>query len=618
MGYRHTIRRIAIIGGGPKGLYGFERLTAWLNLYPPPERTEIHIFNRSPSFGAGDIYRTDQPSYLLMNNPVGEINMWGKQGPSPVVPGPLSLPDWLRQTMGLDVSDHDYTSRAMAGRYLSQGFKSIAANLPPNVHGTYVVGEVIDISRESGRYSLRLQTQENPGCHSPDEQYDHVLLATGHPKHGKTKQALRFQRFAETHEDAGFIPFVYPAETAFSDVPPGCSVGMLGIGLTFVDAVLALTEGKGGRFQRSESAEELVYSPSGEEPRVIYPFSRTGLPMIPRISVPTGNNELRFLTPSALQRLDSRKQLDFDRQIWPLLQQDMIYAYYRIALKNARFPTPLSGCNTFEDVERLIGHFHQRHPCEPPFNAEAFLRPARGAGRHAGSSHNEWIKSLYKGYLEEARKGELLSPLAAAVAVWRKASPLFSKAYAFGGFAPKSHQQFDASSRGMLDRVTFGPALKSAEKLYALMQYGLLDFDLAENPDVVPSEELGTFVLQHKETTCRRSVQYLVDARIPKVRLADHPGPLYRNLLDRGLITIYENRAGQDVYRPGAVNITRQGCVIGRDGHINQSITVAGTPTEGITFDNDALSRDRNNFVDDWAEFICREYSESAREHYAN
>lgn len=51
---------------------------------------------------------------------------------------------------------------------------------------------------------------------------------------------------------------------------------------------------------------------------------------------------------------------------------------------------------------------------------------------------------------------------------------------------------------------------------------------------------------------------------------------------------------------------------------MNFDIAVTGTPTEGITFDNDTLSRNRNSFVDGWAEYISKEYAKSEIEHYAH
>lgn len=615
---RKIIHKVAIIGGGPKGIYGFERLTAWLKIHPPSERTEIHIFNRSDSFGAGENYRTEQPSYLLMNNPVGDLNMWGEEKPPPVVPQPLSFPEWLCHTEGMNISCNDYAARAMAGRYLSHGFNLIVSNLPENVYGKYIVGEVVDVYNNSGKYSLRLKAEGDENYRCLADRYDHVLLATGHPKHRETKQSLNFQSFADKHETAGYIPFVYPAETVFSNVPPNCSVGMKGMGLTFVDAVLALTEGKGGRFERDEKTDKLNYIPSGEEPKVIYPFSRSGLPMVPRRSVRNENNGLSFFTRSALVSCQSGKKLNFEQQIWPLLKQDMINAYYDIAMKNAGYQEGTSGYTDFEDVEHVVAKYHKKYPSAKRFDAEIFLEPLQEMEFHKGKSHHQYIEALYNYYLQEARKGELKSPLAAVTAVWRKASSLFCEVYSFGGLTPESQRYFDCSIRGKLNRVTYGPPVKSAEKLYALIESGILNFEAARNPDFVLDEKSGLFILETRPEGTRYPVQTLVDARIPKVSLADDPGPLFRNLLNRGLITIYENSFGKEAYQPGAVNITSQGFVIDKNGTVNRGIAVTGTPTEGITFDNDTLSRDRNNFVDSWAECISKEYAKSTSELYAN
>ena len=617
MGVHKIIRKVAIIGGGPKGLYGFERLTAWLNIHSPSEKTEIHIFNRSYSFGAGENYKTGQPSYLLMNNPVGEINMWSEEAPSPVVPHSHSLSEWLCHIARENISHHDYTTRAMAGRYLSHGFKSIASSLPENIVGKYIVEEVVDIFNDSGKYSLRLKKEGFKNYQHHADLYDHVLIATGHPKYRSSKETLKLQSFAEKHEKTGFIPFIYPTEKMFSDVPPNCSVGIKGLGLTFVDAVLALTEGKGGRFERNEKTDKLTYNPSGNEPKVIYPFSRSGLPMIPRISVPIENNELMFFNRAAIQSFEPGEKLHFEEQIWPLLRQDMIYAYYDIAMKNAGFPEGLFICEDFEDVERFVAGYHKKYPSQIRFDVDRFLEPLKEADVLNGTTIDQFIKSLYNHYLQEARKGELKSPFAAVTAVWRKASSLFCELYSFGGLTPESHRHFDYSMRGKLNRITFGPPVKSAEKLYALMESGILNFDAARNPNLILDDKSGSFILQSNPNNTRYPVQYLVDARIPKVSLADNPGPLFRNMLNRGLITIYENRFGEETYRPGAINITRQGFVIDKNNEVNRRIVVTGTPTEGITFDNDTLSRDRNNFVDGWAESISREYAKSTAEHHA-
>lgn len=576
------------------------------------------MFNRSDSFGAGANFRTDQPSWLLMNNPVEDIDIWSSRYPEPVAPNPLPYSSWLARFSSLKISDNDYTSRAMAGRYLSHGFNMIASNLPENVSGKYIVGEVVDLSGESGKYSISLQVNGPDICNDQPGPYDHILLATGHPEQRESKETALYRTFADRHPKTGFIPSVYPAETAFSDLPPQCTVGIKGMGLTFVDAVLALTEGKGGRFDRDENTDTLTYTPSGREPEVIYPFSRSGLPMIPRQSVPIENNELICFTGAALQKFEPGKQLDFNREIWPLLKQDMICSYYDISLKNRGHPKGLSGCDRFEDAERCIGEYHKTYRAEPHFDVDRFLDPLQEMDSYEHNTIDPYIKSLYKYYLDEARKGELKSALAAVTAVWRKASSLFCEVYSFGGLTPESQRYFDSSIRGKLNRVTFGPPVRSAEKLYALMESGILNFKAARDPDLILDHKSGSFILQSGPDNPPCPVRYLVDARIPKNSPADNPGPLFRNLLNRGLITIYENCSGEEAYRTGAVNISRRGYVIDKEGFENQRIAATGTPTEGITFDNDTLSRDRNNIVDGWAECVSIEYAKSRSGHYAN
>lgn len=618
-GRKSKTHKIAIIGGGPKGMYGFERLAARFRANPPRDRVEIHIYNRTPHFGAGDIYRPDQPPYLLINNPIGDINIWIDEEPRPMIPHPLPLTAWLRRKEGRDVTENDYVDRASVGRYLIDGFELIASNLPDNVYGKYMVGDVTDLYEHEGKYVLRVKSAgQTP--RDAVHRYDHLLLATGHPKNQPRELEKKFQEFATGKKGVGFIPFIYPAEQVLSALPPACIAGLRGMGLTFVDAVLALTEGRGGKFKRDRKTGKLAYHPSSREPKVIYPFSRSGLPMIPRKPVTGEKAPLRFFIESALEvwkNLQVQGKIDFEEQVLPLLKQEMIYAFYDIQMKQTGFKDDLSTCSSFAEVEYFITAYHERYPEEKRFDPDAFLSPLKGKCFSDSGTFNQYIQSYLTFYLQEALKGELRSPWAAAASVWRKAIPIFGKFYAFGGLTPDSQRCFDGSFRGRLNRITFGPPAASAEKLIALMEKGILNFEMAECPEVVLNKKTGTFVLESKQYNKRQPVHYLVDARISKVSLPDDRSLLYQNLLARGLISMYENELYQDTYQPGCIAVSREGFVIDSTGNINSGIAVIGTPTEGITFDNDTLSRYRNNFVSKWAAFICKEYTKSDVEFHA-
>lgn len=612
-------RKIAIIGGGPKGMYGFERLAAQFCSHPVDCDIEIHVYNKSAHFGAGDIYRLDQPDYLLINNPIGDINMWIDEQPAPVDPHPLSLTHWLQKEKKLDVTENDYVGRALVGQYLEKGFETIVTHLPARVSGKYFAAEVIDISRKGKRYELKVRATSEQMQNMP-HRYDHILLATGHPNKKLTKQEKAFGQFAEQRATIDYVPFVYPVDSSLSGITPGSRVGIKGIGLTFIDAMLALTEGRGGIFKRDSKQDKLIYEPSGKEPEVIYPFSRSGLPMIPRGPAPQNEVPLKFFTIDALRELKIKAEgkLDFKKQIRPLLYREMIYAFYNIQMEQKNFKNNLQSCATFAEVKHHIRAFHEHNPNAAQFSPDLFLRPLKGRHFNNTEYFDEDIRLYLAFFIAEARKGELKSPWAAASAVWRKATPVFGSIYEFGGLAPISQKYFDEKFRRLLNRVTFGPPIESVEKMLALMEAGKLNFRMARNPGIEASKKSNTFMLRMNDEEPSQPVEGLVDARIPKVSMRYDQSPLYRNLLDRGLITRYQNEQGQDSYQPGCAALSPEGFVIDGQGNINPCITLTGTPTEGITFDNDALSRTRNNFVSDWAACIRKLHAQSSVNHYAS
>lgn len=600
--------KVAIIGGGPKGMYGFERLAALLKAHPVERKVEIHVYDKSAHFGAGEIYNTVQPDYMLINNPIGDINMWIDEKPEPVTPQYLSLTEWLQKYKCLDVTENDYVSRALVGQYMENGFEAIANHLPEGVSGKYFAGEVLDICKEGEGYSVQIKN----GAADPQKiphKYHHILMATGHPRKKLSAEEKAFEQFAQHFDDRGFIPFIYPVEKNLREISPGSSIAIKGIGLTFIDAVLALTEGRNGTFERNNKNGKLRYSPSGAEPGIIYPFSRSGLPMIPRDPNSQNTTPLKFFTESTLARLKAAspdKKLDFKLQILPLIYREMEYVFYNIQMKSLGFKDDLHACATYKEVQHYINLFHEHHFDIEPFHPESFLKPLNRQHFQGDCSFNSKITNYLHFFLDEAQKGEFDSSWAAVSAVWRKATPLFAKLYAFGGLKPLSQLFFDTAFRRLLNRVTFGPPIKSVEKILALMDAGIIDFSMAQNPVVKLNKKNAAFIL-HQAPNDFQTVSYLIDARIPNISIENDQTALYRNIKKRGLFKQFTNEHSGNAYQPGCIALSREGYAINESGNIEPAIAITGTPTEGVTFDNDTLSRNRNNFVSKWAADI-REY----------
>ena len=77
--------------------------------------------------------------------------------------------------------------------------------------------------------------------------------------------------------------------TADTDVPAGGTLAIRGFALTFIDAALSLTEGRGGEFTEAGDGR-LSYRGTGEPIRIL-PFSRTGRAMLAKpVSEPQDEN----------------------------------------------------------------------------------------------------------------------------------------------------------------------------------------------------------------------------------------------------------------------------------------------------------------------------------------
>ncbi len=577
------IKKIAIVGLGPKGLYGLERLLANLAQVEIPAPIEIHLFNKSDSFGAGDIYNPAQPSYLLMNYVNGHINMWPDQKPKPAVPHPKSYVEWLidQQEAFPTANAYTFSSRATVGRYLSEGFEELLHACPDEVSILKHVGDVVDIEKNGDDYRI-FYRDSSIRFAKEVHGFQNILIATGHP----------CVNDSESLSQDNYVDFIYPVAQRLGNIPSGNKVAIKGMGLTFIDAVLALTEGRKGKFGKEENGS-LSYIKSGLEPEIIYPFSKSGLMMFPRgntFDTPTHipyyfrEESFEFIEP-----LDGK--FDFERQILPFIEQEFTAVFYSRKFNEKGSELKLS--RDFTEVESQIESFHEQYPATEKFDFHSFLAEPV-SGKELNKSTRE---AIHKNILE-AEIGVEKSASAATADLWRHLSEFFNKLYKFGGLKPQSQKVFLEKYAGHLNRISYGPPIENMKKIEAIAKAGLIDFSFSHNPEITQSTKYSLFIHGKEEI----HVDYLVDARIPKIQLHRCPGEFYGNLLEKELITPYVNRLeGRLDFRPGCLTINEKGHPLDDTGFDNESITFAGTPTEGLTYDNDTLSRKRNDFVSGWA-----------------
>jgi hypothetical protein len=581
-------KRIAIVGLGPKGLYGLERLLANLAQVDHPIPIEIHLFNKSDSFGAGEVYNPAQPPYLKMNYVNAYINMWPDQDPKPAVPHPKSYVEWLK--LHADefptATETTFSSRATVGRYLAEGFNELVENCPDHISIFKHVGDVIRIERGEERYSVCYKTPAI-GTEVEINKVDNMLIATGHACIND----------ADLLPQASHIDFIYPVDLRLKEVSAGSKVAIKGMGLTFIDAVLALTEGRGGKFHEEENGS-LVYTKSGLEPELLFPFSKSGLPMIPRGNT-YGKSSLApfYFTQESVEFISTLEgKYDFERQLLPLIEQDFTAVYYSKLFSSKGLE--LEVLKDYAEVEFQIENFHEQFPELPRFDFHSFLE-----GTLPESELDKSTLEFIEMSIREAEIGIEKSAFAATADVWRHLSDFFNELYSYGGLKPQSQKTFLEKYAGHLNRITYGPPIENMKKIQAVAKAGVIDFSFSKNPEI--SKASNYTLSMNKEEQV--SVDFLIDARIPKIQLHRCAGPLYENLLEQNLIIPYVNRLeGCLDFRPGCLAINEKGHPVDETGWANKAITFTGTPTEGLTYDNDSLSRKRNDFVSDWAKNLTQ------------
>ncbi|MEX2350041.1 MAG: FAD/NAD(P)-binding protein [Flavobacteriaceae bacterium] len=580
--------KIAIVGLGPKGLYGFERILAQLKAHHVQETIEIHLFNKTHYMGSGDVYRSDQPDYLLMNFSHEHIQMWPDEAPPPVVKNPLSFSEYLMQEQHTTPENLDplYASRGIVGAYLEKGFEELCQNLPENVILHQNIAEVRTINKTGEHYTLDYKPQ---GRKHHLEGFQNILITTGHQRHKICCKPRQYH-----------IPFIYPVQETLKDITHKDTVAVKGLGLTFIDAILALTEGRGGKFTETTNGN-FSYTTSGKEPKHIFPYSKSGWPMLPKYTFEVPDNEPALYIDSIIPLTD--KVLSFKKHILPLLHQDMEYAYYSSLFAHEKKELP--HYTNYKKVKTQITAFHKTHPEYPEFSLEELLEPDFDPDK---TTHQNVVAYLTAFTTEDNLDIEHEAQLRAA-AVWTRVCPVFNNLYSFSGLDPASHQEFDKHYFGKLNRIAYGPPPENLKKIIALAEAGIVNFRFAKSPHTKHQTNCFTLSNGSDKTDC----DVLIDARIPKNSLEKEASGLFLSLCGNQLARPYVNRGKHTTYALGTVEINHNGNLINTHGE-PENITLYGTPTEGLVHDNDTLSRTRNNFAGPWAEAIIKQLTKRTHE----
>ncbi|MET7929596.1 FAD/NAD(P)-binding protein [Streptomyces sp. NPDC005349] len=504
---------LVIVGAGPRGTGILERIAANAPEYAGLE-LDIHLVDPFPP-GGGRVWRQAQSPLLWMNSQSQDVTMFTDDTvelDGPVLPGP-ALHEWA------DLDGRAFADRQLQGAYLGWVYERSAAALPPGVTVRHHPRRALRVSGpREGRQKVWLDGRARPLL------ADTVILAQGHLDAELDAEQRELSAYAREH-GLVHLPPDFTADSDLSAFAPGEDVLVRGFGLAFIDLMVLLTEGRGGRYEGD------TYLPSGREP-VLHVGSRRGIPYHSKIGYDwTGERPPlpRFLGPAQIDELLARPDgYDFRRDVWPLIDKELGFAHYhrlfaahpeRTAVAWADFEEKYAAAEPLSAELQALVASAVPDPADR-LDLTALDHPLDGV-RH--TSYEELQDGL-RGYITadlERRHDPAHSP---DLAVFLGLLSVYGQVVRLGDIGSWWH--------GFFSYLASGPPGPRLRQLLALSRAGVVKFAGA---DMRVTTEDGVF--RATSATVPGSVieaRALVEARLPHPTLARTRDRLLRELYEEG------------------------------------------------------------------------------------
>ncbi|GHF80687.1 FAD/NAD(P)-binding protein [Streptomyces thermodiastaticus] len=503
---------LVIVGAGPRGTGLIERIAANAPELYAGCGLDIHLVDPYPP-GSGRIWRDAQSPLLWMNSHAEDVTMFTDDTVD--MAGPVREGPTLHEWAGLP--GRTFTDRRLQGAYLRWVYDQAVAALPAGVTVHHHPRRALRVSGpRDGRQQVWLEGRPRPLL------ADLVVLTLGHLDAEPDPEQAALAEHARTH-GLVHLPPDFTADSDLSALKGGESVLVRGFGLAFVDLMVLLTEGRGGRYDGD------TYIPSGHEP-VLYVGSRRGVPYHSKIGYElTGERPPlpRFFGPAETEALLARPGgFDFRRDVWPLVTKELGFAHYhrlftahpeRTAMAWAQFERRYADAG---DAERAALVAAAVPDPADRLDLAALDRPLDGV--HVASP--EEFQQLLRGHIEAdlaRRHDPAHSP---DLAVFLALLSVYGQLVRLGDIGPWWH--------GFFSFLASGPPGPRLRQMLALSRAGLLRFVGA---DMTVTAAGGVFRAS-SPTVPGHTVEAraLVEARLPAPTVRRARDPLLRELHHEG------------------------------------------------------------------------------------
>ncbi|SYV99899.1 putative FAD(NAD)-dependent oxidoreductase [Oenococcus oeni] len=587
--------KIAIIGAGPRGIAVADRLVA----RSEKEKVNVEIKMYDPYPIGGKVWNPMNKlnHSLITNTVVSQVSFFiddSIENPGPIRQGP-SFYEWIQQiapeylkgsSVGktyldkLDLKENDFAPRGLLGLYQQWFFENIRKQTGKNSSLAYEQTEIKAITPVNQQYKIDFS--------GTSEKFDFVFMALGYGENKYNDEERTFAEFAKRNKLSYFGP-ANPSETNLDDIPATQAVIIRGLGLTFFDYMIMLTENRGGKFV--QDGEQLKYIASGREP-IIFAGSRSGLPLHARGRNQKGPSEEykpRFFTKNNLKNLKNHTgNLDYN-SFFKLFDKEIQYKHYENLIKDPdysniihkrtnRFLRELRR-NPASNYEKIAEEYHM--PKNQIWNWDRILNSAYKADLH--QSFKNWYIKYLDFDIEDASKGNKDAPYAGAYDILRDIRNLIRDIFENQFFLPDDSEKFLTKFNAVNNFLSVGPPLIRIKQLRALVDCHIVNI-LGPEMKVENDPRNKSFFAksQRLETINAKS---LIEARLPSVDndLATQPLRLILNKYGWYHKTRYQKNQQQIILNAAQIN-PKTYQLTDRMGQVVPGIYSAGIPHEGVSW----------------------------------
>jgi len=564
---------LVFIGGGPRTVGLLERLAANAGELLGAGPLTIHVIDPFPA-GGGRIWRQRQSALLWMNSMTRDVTIFTDESVTcegPIVPGP-ALDEWvagegralLREaglgTAAAALGPEDFASRQVQSHYLQWAHDRAIDGLPDRVTVLTHVGTAVDLADDDGRQRITLSDGTTLIA-------DIVVLAQGFLDREPTAEQARLTSAAEAR-GLTYIPPGYTADIDLSELRPREPLLVRGFGLAFIDLMILLTQGRGGRFTENGDGT-LTYHPSGAEP-ILHVGSRRGVPYHAKLGYAVPGSApvpAKYFTIDAVAELAAAgRAIDFRNDVWPLIAKELTAAHYR-RLFQAHPERTLGSFTDLESIlatERVTGDaFNEAVARAVPKREDRFDLPAIDrplSGRYFGS-HRDLTDAVVDHIRADLRRraDPYFSPDAAVFDALLTVYGVLAVALTSGIIGAVDRIRFvEGEFHGFFSFLASGPPPRRLAELLALHGAGLVEF---AGPDFRVEIDGDGFVGSSPAVPGGGvRARALIDAFLPRPDVRATTDPVIRSLLAAGELAAEQlvDPAGRPL--PGGQLLADPGC----------------------------------------------------------